>query len=137
MSRVSSGLLLSSLKRPQPVERFLRCNMPDPDDLAALRRELDAEEKSFMLNLRTAYEWDKELFEHLINAMVSCYEADKDNARVERWVAAAFWYIPQSVAWIVRNPMFVKHLPNEYYVEALRQLDDLAVKYFMGESGPS
>lgn len=104
------------------------------DYLTTLRQEFNAEDGSFLIKLRPGLDWDKEAFSRLITAMEQCCRRYAQNDRVERWLAAGFWYIPGFVRAWTNHPNFPHVYPQEYYDKAYARLDDLAYWFFVGES---
>ena len=105
------------------------------DEFAAiLRNEFAACEGSFLIKLRSHFEWDKTAFNRLSSAMKACVESKSDDSMLERWVAEGFWYVPRFVREWATHPDFPKIYKADYYDRAFTRLDDLAYWYFMGES---
>lgn len=102
--------------------------------LAVLKHEFDAEEGSFLIQLRPNMEWDKEAFSRLVAAMQVCCRESEKKRTLPRWIANGFWYIPSFVKDWVSHPNFPRAYPSDYYERAFQRLDDLAYWYFFGES---
>jgi len=104
------------------------------DFMVILKNEFDAGEDSFLIKLRPNLEWNKEAFDRLTSAMKLCVEEESSKAKLERWTAFGFWFIPRFVRSWVEHPDFPKPYTADYYEKAFTRLDDLAYWYFMGTS---
>jgi hypothetical protein len=104
------------------------------DFMIILRNEFDASEGTFMIKLRPNLEWDKAAFNRLTAAMKLCAESKSSDAKLERWVAEGFWFVPRFVREWTTHANFPKVHTADYYEKALTQLDDLAYWYFRGQS---
>lgn len=98
---------------------------------ATLRSEFDAEDGSFLLQLRCDLEWDREAFARLVTAMEACAAAHAGRETIERWVAEGFWY----VGWFVPEWSRHKNFPRPevaYHQRACQRLWDLSWWLFTG-----
>ena len=99
-----------------------------------LQREFDAEDGSFLIQLRSALHWDPVAFRRLTGAMRAHVERRDPDADIPRWVADGFWY----ASWFIRDwsqhPNFPRPYAAEYYEAAYGRLHDLASWLFTGES---
>jgi hypothetical protein len=96
-----------------------------------LQREFNAEEGSFLLQLRCGPGWNWAAFHELFLAMRECCKGLDGEAFVERWIAEGFWYL----SWFPRQT--VHRWPADkqnIYNGALANLDHLALWLFVGES---
>lgn len=102
--------------------------------LEILKHEFDAEDGSFLIQLRCNLYWDKTAFERLTDAMKVCCESSEENQLLERWLAEGFWYVQDFVKAHTSHPNFSKPYSPLYYEKAYERLDDLAYWFFTGES---
>lgn len=98
-----------------------------------LRRELDAEEGSFLLQARSRYVWDWDAFRRLTSAMYDIADEVKGQPSIETWIAQGFWFCDTWIRDHTSHPDFPRP-PEEAHQEALELLDALAYFLFMGES---
>jgi hypothetical protein len=99
-----------------------------------LRHEFDAEEGSFLLQLRCDLRWDREAFGRLVGSMQSYLQHRSDLERIPRWIAAGFWFLSWHVKDWSSHPDFPRPFAAEYYESAYERLHDLAYWCFFGES---
>ena len=99
-----------------------------------LQREFDAEEGSFLIQLRPGLVWDRAAFSRLVLAMEACCKDHEGRESIDRWIAVGFWYLSWSVKDWATHPNFPKDEPPEYYEKAFKRLFDLAYWFFCGES---
>src|SRR5262249_57673260 len=99
-----------------------------------VRREFNAEEGSFLLQLRCNYVWDKAAFSRLIIAMEKCAVAHEGRDVIARWIAEGFWYLETFVPDHSGHPAFPRPHGDEYYESAYERLHDLSYWLFVGES---
>jgi hypothetical protein len=99
-----------------------------------LRREFEAGEGSFLIQLRPYLVWDREAFTRLILTMETCCRDTEGKETLDRWVAEGFWYLSWSVKDWATHPNFPRTEPSEYYEKAFTRLSDLAYWYFFGDS---
>jgi hypothetical protein len=97
-----------------------------------LRREFDAEEGSFLIQLRCGLTWNRKAFTRLILAMEACCQDNEGKETLDRWVAEGFWYLSWFVESWATHPNFPKNEPAEYYVKAFNRLHGLASWLFTG-----
>ncbi len=99
-----------------------------------LRREWEAENGSFVVQLRSQAHWDRAAFSRLINAMLN-YAADhRRGKQIERWGAFLFYYLPTYVRTWTEHDREGRSPDTDYFEAALVRLDDLAYYLFTGES---
>lgn len=99
-----------------------------------LKHEFDAEDGSFLIQLRCSFYWDKTAFERLVAAMKNCCENNQENQLLERWLAEGFWFVQDFVEAHTSHPNFSKPYSPLYYEKAYERLKDLAYWFFTGES---
>jgi hypothetical protein len=99
-----------------------------------LRREFDAEEGSFLLQLRCDLVWDKAAFSRLVAAMEKCAVGHEGRQVIARWIAEGFWYLEKFVPEHCGHPAFPRRHGDEYYESAYERLRDLSYWLFVGES---
>jgi len=99
------------------------------DYLEVLRKEFDAEEGTFLLQIRCDLEWDKEAFTRLVAAMHTYCEHDRENEMLERWVANGFWFVSTFVRTWTTHPNFPQVHSKDYYDRCYGRLEDLAFLY--------
>jgi hypothetical protein len=102
--------------------------------LQILRDEFDAEEGSFLIQMRSELRWDKVAFTRLTEAMECCCQAIGEKEMVDRWVAGGFWYLSFTVRDWTTHDQFPQEHGADYYAQAYQRLDDLAFWFFVGES---
>ena len=102
--------------------------------LDTLKSELNAEEGSFLLKLRSDFKWDKTAFTRLVSAMRICCEQRAETDALPRWLAEGFWYFSTFVKETSSHPQFRRPYPQGYYQKAYERLEDLAYWFFRGES---
>jgi hypothetical protein len=100
--------------------------------LEGLKNEFDAEDGSFLINLRGGMIWDKHSFVWLVTLMQTCCKETNIEEKLDRWIAEGFWYIPQFSKDWSSHPNFPKHHSSKYYEKAYCLLDDLAYYFFTG-----
>jgi hypothetical protein len=102
--------------------------------IRVLRQEFDAEDGSFLIQLRCDLVWDKTAFSRLVDVMHSYVSQTCDEPRVERWIANGFWYLETFVRDWTQHPSFPRVYAAEYYESAYQRLHDLAYWLFDGKS---
>ena len=104
------------------------------DYLDILKTEFSAGDDSFLIKLRGYFEWDKEAFHRLTEAMkVCCIEMEKEET-LPRWLCKGFYYLSHVVRDFVATGHYRREHSKEYYQKAFRRLDDLASWFFKGRS---
>lgn len=89
-----------------------------------LQQEFDAEDGSFLIQLRCDFYWDKSAFTRLTQNM---YEVAKDlenQPNIPKWVANGFWYVEKFTKEWTNHPNFPS--PDQEYHE-----DCLELLYFL------
>ena len=124
--------------------------MGDVDYSTVLWHEFNAEEGSFLLQLRCDFVWDRAAFTRLTEAMLACcqaYDEDKqqstvlrqvsDPMYVPRWLADGFWYVATYVEGHTAHPAWKEKIAADpsYYNRAYERLRDLADWFFSGHCG--
>ncbi|HVE57025.1 MAG TPA: hypothetical protein VNB22_09365 [Pyrinomonadaceae bacterium] len=99
--------------------------------LEVLKNEFEAEEGSFLINLR-GMDWNKNAFIRLVTAMETCCENIAGQEKLERWLAEGFWYVPQFAFDWASHPEFPKRHSAEYYKATYCLLHELASYFFTG-----
>ena len=99
-----------------------------------LKTHFDAENGSFLLNLRGENTWDRRAFDQLIHAMKSCCISSAADESLERWIAAGFLSTGASTRnWLSHSASRLNR-SAEYYKAATELLFELEYWYFLGES---
>lgn len=99
-----------------------------------LKDELNAEDGSFLLELRTNLNWNHDSFINLLTELNTECKRTKENLNLSRDTACGVWYISDFIKnWTV-HPNFPKVFADEYYEKAYQLINDLAYSYFMAES---
>ncbi|CAM1372912.1 hypothetical protein [Tenacibaculum xiamenense] len=96
--------------------------------------ELNAEEGSFLLELRTELNWNHNAFLNLlIKLSEECKKITK-KSKLNRNIAEGVWYISYFIQDWSSHTNFPKKFPKEYYIKAYELIHDLASYYFSGHS---
>ena len=103
-------------------------------DLDLLRHEFDAEEGSFLLQLRVDLLWDRRAFSQLEQAMRRVCAQQEPHEQLDRWLAEGYWYLSDFVPGHISHPDFPREEPAEYYTAAVRRLWDLQNWFVTGRS---
>ena len=99
-----------------------------------LRREFNAEEGSFLIQVRCRLEWDWDAFRRLTSAMFDVAEEVKGQPpSIETWIAEGFWFCDTWIRDHTSHPNFSRP-PEDAYHDALALLSDLASFLFTGRS---
>lgn len=104
------------------------------DYLVVLKGEFDAEDGSFLIQLRCDLEWSKDDFQRLVNAMQKYLERHPATESIERWIASGFWYLDHFAKDWTSHPDFPRRHEQDYYERAYERLHELADWLFTGES---
>jgi hypothetical protein len=64
------------------------------DDLDLLRHEFNAEDGSFLVQLRVDYHWDRIAFSRLEQTMRRVCALEESREQLDRWLAEGYWYWP-------------------------------------------
>ncbi|GAA0486255.1 hypothetical protein GCM10010167_50180 [Paractinoplanes deccanensis] len=102
------------------------------DAATVLRREFEAVDGSFLLQLRTDLVWDRVAFTRLERAMRAACERHEGQDGLPRWMAEGFYEVSHFVAEWTAHPHFPRPEPAEYYENCLERLRDLADWFFRG-----
>lgn len=106
----------------------------NPEDYESiLRAEFDAEDGSFLIQLRCDLTWDRAAFSRLVAAMEACAGQHEGCSTLPRWIAEGFWYCSHFIADWSSHPSFPREHPPEYYEAAYERLHDLAFWFFFGQ----
>jgi len=106
----------------------------DDSYMETLKREYEAQDGSFLLEVRTSLRWDREVFSRLTAAMKQCCIDSAGKDVLDRWLAELFWYLSDFVRDWTMHPNFPRMYPREYYEKAYERLYNLAYWYFRGYS---
>ena len=115
-----------------------------------LQHEFNANEGSFLLQLRCDLVWDRAAFTRLTGAMVECceaYDTTDDpsttaipgspyyDKTVPRWLAEGFWYTSTFVRGYTSHPAWREKIARDpdYFDDAYERLDLLADWFFTGD----
>ncbi|MBG0831365.1 hypothetical protein HS041_26825 [Planomonospora sp. ID67723] len=104
------------------------------DDLEPLRREFDAEDGSFLLQLRSDLHWDRQAFSRLEKTMRRVCAQQETEDRLDRWLVEGYWYMADFVPDWTGHPDFPRPEPTEYYEAALERLRDIQNWFVTGRS---
>jgi hypothetical protein len=96
--------------------------------------ELNAENGSFILELRTELNWNHNSFLNLVNELNKEFEVTKNENKLNREIACGIWYISNFIKDWSQHENFQKKLTKEYYTKSYELINDLAYQYFMAES---
>jgi hypothetical protein len=99
-----------------------------------LKDELNAEEGSFLLELRTELNWNHDSLLNLLTKLNAECKRTKENLNLSREIASGIWYISDFIKNWTEHKNFPKKYPTEYYEKAYELINDLAYYYFMAES---
>jgi hypothetical protein len=99
-----------------------------------LRHEFQAEEGSFLIQLRPNLVWDRSAFSTMTDAMLACAAHYEKSDSRPQWIAEGFWFLGTFVREWSSHPNFPKSFEASYYAAAYQRLDDLAYWFFRGES---
>ncbi|MFD0555868.1 hypothetical protein ACFQ3B_02250 [Stackebrandtia endophytica] len=103
------------------------------DFLVVLREEFEAVEGSFMLALRgKSLVWDRAGFTRLERAMRRACEWSQERDRFDRWMAEGFYDASRFVRDWTSHPNFPRPQPQQYHLDCLDRIDDLADWFFRG-----
>jgi hypothetical protein len=102
--------------------------------LEDLRREFQAEESSFLLQLRGEIRWDPVAFGRMTALMLEVVKSRNPEVPIPRWLAEGFWFLDWFVKDWSTHPNFPRPLAERYYRRAYERLHDLAYWLFMGKS---
>ncbi|WP_326763569.1 hypothetical protein OG978_02350 [Streptomyces sp. NBC_01591] len=103
------------------------------ETIEVLRREFNAEEGSFLLQLR-GRQWDRTAFTRLEQAMRAACAQFETSEKIDRWLAEGFYEVATAVPSWTSHPAFPRPAPDAYYEECLERIGDLADRFFRGES---
>lgn len=98
-----------------------------------LAHEFNAEEGSFLLELRVERTWDDAAFQRITEAMAACCAATSAEDHLERWVADGFHYLATFPRGHTDHAYWTDHPQREAIDDGLERLDELAYWYFTGE----
>ena len=96
--------------------------------------ELNAENGSFILELRTELKWNHNSFLNLVSKLNKEFESTKNENKLKREIACGVWYISNFIKDWSQHENFPKILTEEYYTKSYELIDDLVYQYFMAES---
>ena len=96
-----------------------------------LKSEFDAEEGSFLIQVRVGLKWDWDAFRRLTSAMYDVADEVKGQPSIETWIAEGFWYCDTFIRDWTSHPSLPRP-PEKAYRDALALLGDLASFLFTG-----
>lgn len=99
-----------------------------------IKDELNAEEGSFLLELRTDLNWNHSSFVNLLTELNNECKRTKGNPNLSREIASGIWFISDFIKNWTEHKNFPKIYPQEYYAKSYELITDLANTYFMTES---
>lgn len=99
-----------------------------------LEDELNAENGSFLLELRTDLNWNHDSFINLLTELNTECKRTKENLNLSRDTACGIWYISDFIKNWTEHQNFPKEFAEEYYEKAYQLINDLAYSYFMAET---
>jgi hypothetical protein len=102
------------------------------EDEAFLRSEFEAEEGSFLLQLRHEARWDEVRFRKLIETMERCAESYASNESLPRWLCSGFWFMDTFVRDQVDHPAFARQHDAEFFRSRCEDISCVASWFFMG-----
>ncbi|AFM05563.1 hypothetical protein Fleli_3232 [Bernardetia litoralis DSM 6794] len=99
-----------------------------------LIEELNAEDNSFLIQLRSNLHWNHNSFMNLIDKLYKeCQRTEKDTV-LDREIACGIWYISTFIKDWSTDENFPQKFSEEYYENAYELIDDLVYHYFMAKS---
>ncbi|HEY0744183.1 MAG TPA: hypothetical protein VGD40_22105 [Chryseosolibacter sp.] len=99
-----------------------------------LKKELDAADGSFLLELRTGFSWNHYAFINLLRKIEEECKRTQNDTSLDREIASGIWYSINFIKDWVNHENFPKVYPSKYYEIAFGLLNELGYYYFMGES---
>jgi len=99
-----------------------------------LKDELNAENGSFLLELRTEFNWNHKSFVNLMTELNNESNKTKNDSELSREITSGFWYVSDFIKNWTEHENFIKKLPTEYYNKAYELINDIVYTYFMSES---
>ena len=99
-----------------------------------LIKELEADQGSFLLELRTGLNWNHNYFINLVSKLYTYCLNNKDANELERPMASSIWYISTFVKGWTEHSNFPKTHSKKYYSKSYELLNELAEFYFNGTS---
>lgn len=102
-----------------------------------LRHEFDAEDGTFLIQLRCNLRWDRNAFRRLVDAMEGYLQSERDPDIIPRWIACDFWHLDWFVRQWSSHENFPREHPQAYYEAAWQRLNALAFRLFLEDpAGP-
>ena len=99
-----------------------------------LEDHLNAEEGSFLLDLRCNLKWNNESFKELLNLILEEANKTKDDKTISKQTASRIWFVNDFVKNWSEHDNFPKTNPSEYYDQAYQLLNEVTYTYFLSES---
>ncbi|NHN24414.1 hypothetical protein FIA58_001895 [Flavobacterium jejuense] len=99
-----------------------------------IKDELNAEEGSFLLELRTDLNWNHSSFINLLTELNNECKRTNGIPNLSREIASGIWYISDFIKSWTEHKNFPKIYTHEYYEKSYELISDLANTYFMSES---
>ena len=98
-----------------------------------MRREIDGEDGTFLIILRTKLRWDWEAFDRLTKIMFEVATEAKGYDQIDKYIAQGFWFFDTWVKDWTGHADFPRPKKREYD-DAIQLLHDLCYFYFIGQS---
>jgi len=102
-------------------------------NLENLRKEIDGEEETFLIILRTELRWDWDAFNRLTNLMYDVADGATGLESVDKHIAQGYWFIDTWVRDWTGHDDFPRP-EKDKYEEAIQLLRDLSYFFFTGVS---
>lgn len=99
-----------------------------------LKDELNGENGSFLLDLRTKFIWNHNAFSNLLVNLFEECQRTKADAYLDREISSGIWYLSTVVKDWVENRDSPKIFSQAYHKRAYELLNDLIWTYFMVDS---
>ena len=99
-----------------------------------LKDELNAEDGSFLLELRADLNWNHDSFINLLTELNAECKRTREIQNLPRNIASGIWYISGFIKNWTEHKNFPKKYSDEYYRKACELINHLAYTYFMAES---
>lgn len=98
-----------------------------------LKDQLNAEDGSFLLELRTELNWNHQSFINLLTTLNTECIRTRDHTNISKEIASGIWYLSSFVKDWTLHKDFPKTYSKLYYETAYAIIDDLVYTYFMSE----
>ena len=97
-----------------------------------LTQELNAEEGSFLLELRTGMHWDHTSFMNLLTGLFAYCQGVNEDEQLDRSMASGIYTASVFIKSWAEHPNFPKQQSDQYYTKSYEVLDELVEFYFTG-----